>query len=219
LALIRRTLRAERSADMPRIRVDIKEGIDYVWRHPVLRTIIAYWSVMTMATAALIPALGYYITIDRHFGPELFGFVGSAWSVGYLLGSLLSGRLGGETVGLRMLAGGVVIGAGLVAIAVTASPPAYLAAGFCVGAAVAVQTVSYMTIRPTLTPDELLGRVGSTARTITAGLRPLGQFGGGALIDAASGGLALIGMGGLAIAASILFGLSQTLRDAGRRAR
>jgi MFS family permease len=219
LALVRRTLRADRSAAMPRIRVDIKEGIEFVWRHPVLRTVIFYWSVMTMATAALIPALGYYITIDRDLGAELFGFVGSAWSAGYLLGSLLSGRLSEETIGLRMLAGGVGIGAGLVVIALTASPLLYLVAGFGIGAAVAVQTVSYMTLRPALTPDQLLGRVGSTARTITAGLRPLGQIGGGTLIDAASGRVALIGMGGLAIGISLLFSLSKTFREAGHRAR
>ncbi|MGH2602574.1 MAG: hypothetical protein ACRDJ9_24720, partial [Dehalococcoidia bacterium] len=106
-----------------------------------------------------------------------------------------------------------------VAIAVTAFPPLYLAVGACIGVAVAIQTVSYMTLRPALTPDELLGRVGSTARTLTAGLRPLGLLGGGALIAAASGGVALIGMGVLAIGASMLFGLSKTFREAGRWAR
>jgi MFS family permease len=219
LSLVRRTLRAERPAEMPRILVDIKEGIGFVWRHLVLRTMIGYWAVLAMATAALLPALAYYITVDRSQGPELFGFVGSAWSVGYLLGSLLSGRLSGERVGLRMLACGVVIGACIVAMAVTAAPPVYLALGFFIGAALAVQLVSYMTLRPSLTPDELLGRVGSTARSITAGLRPLGQLGGGVVIEATSGGVALVGMGGLSIAASLLFGLSKTFREAGHASR
>jgi hypothetical protein len=198
---------------------DVREGIEYVWRHVVLRTIITYWGFATMATSALIPALAYYITIDRNFGAELFGFIGTTWSVGYLLGSLLIGRLGGESVGLRMLASGGVIGTCLIAIAVTTFPLVYLVAGFCIGAALAVQTVSYMTLRPALTPDELLGRVGSTARTITLGLQPLGRVGGGALISAASGGVALIAMGGLSIGASLLFGLSKTFREAGHSAR
>ena len=219
VAVVRRTLRAERPAEMPRFLVDIRDGIGFVWRHALLRTIIAYWGAMAVATAALIPALGYYITIDRGFGSELFGFVGSAWSIGYLLGSLLAGRLSVETVGRRMLVSGAVFGACLVVIAVTESAPVYLAVGFCIGIAVAIQTVSYMTLRPALTPDELLGRVGSTARTITVGLRPLGQLGGGALIAAASGGVALVGMGTLAIGASIMFGLSKMFREAGRRAQ
>jgi MFS family permease len=214
LAFVRRPLRADRTGQTPRILADIKEGIRFVWRHAVLRSIIGYWSAIAIATAALIPALGYYITIDRRFGPELFGFVGSAWSVGYLLGSLLAGRLGNRRVGLRMLATGIVIGSMLVAIAVTATPAVYLAAGFVVGVALAVLLVSYLTLRSSITPDRLLGRVGSTARVISVGLQPLGMLAGGALIEAADGGVALIAMGGLAIGASVLFGLSRTFREA-----
>jgi len=214
LAFVRRPLRADRTGQTPRILADIKEGIRFVWRHAVLRSIIGYWSAIAIATAALIPALGYYITIDRRFGPELFGFVGSAWSVGYLLGSLLAGRLGNRRVGLRMLATGIVIGSMLVAIAVTATPAVYLAAGFVVGVALAVLLVSYLTLRSSITPDRLLGRVGSTARVISVGLQPLGMLAGGALIEVADGGVALIAMGGLAIGASVLFGLSRTFREA-----
>lgn len=216
LPLVRRALRAERPAEMPRILADIREGISYVWRHLTLRSIIAYWSVLAMATAALIPALGYYITVDREYGPELFGFVGSAWSVGYLLGSLVAGWRGNETAGTRMLISGAVIGACLIVLALTELPLAYLAAGAGIGVALALQTVAYMTLRPALTPDELLGRVGSTARTATAALRPLGLIGGGLLMSATSGGGALIGMGIIAIGASVLFGLSRTFREAGR---
>jgi hypothetical protein len=214
LLLVRRILRAERPAEMPRIVTDIKEGLAFVWRQPVLLAVIAYWAVIAAVTAALIPALGYYITIDRPFGPELFGFVGSIWSAGYLAGSLLAGRLSAGSIGLRMLASGIVIGACLFGIAASAAPAVYLFVSFFIGVALAVQTVSYMTLRPSLTPDTLLGRVGSTARTITAGLRPLGVVGGGALIDAASGGVALLAMGAVSTIASLLFGLSKTLRTA-----
>ena len=215
LALVRRPLRADRSGGTPHILADIKEGIGFVWRHFVLRAIISYFGVAAMVTAALLPALSYYITIDRDFGPELFGFVGSAWSVGYLVGSLLAGRLGGERVGMRMLVCNAAIGALLVAIAATAARPVYLAAGVFIGAALAVLFVSFMTLRASITPDQLLGRVGSTSRTITTGLQALGLLAGGALIEATNGGVALIAMGGLSMAASLLFGLSRTFRAAG----
>jgi MFS family permease len=215
LALVRRPLRAARSGELPRMLADIREGVVFVWRHLVLRAIIAYWSAITVATAALLPALAYYITIDRDFGSELFGFVGSAWSIGYLFGSLLAGRLGRARIGLRMVACTVAIGALIATIAVTAVQPAYLAAAFFIGVALGIAFVSYATLRASITPDELLGRVGSTARTLTAGLQPLGLLGGGALISAANGGVALITMGVLCAAASLLFALSRTLREAG----
>ena len=215
LTLVRRTLRAERPAEMPRIVTDIKEGIRFVWNHEVLRSLIAYFAVATAATAALLPALAYYLTVDGPHGAELFGLVGSTWSGGYLLGSLLAGRLGGKLVGARMLACGALIGAMLVAISASGTPAVYLGAAFFVGAALAVQLVSYLTLRASITPDELLGRVGSTARTVTLGLQPLGLLAGAALLDAADGGVTLLTMGLVAIGASLLFGLSRTVRQAG----
>lgn len=79
----------------------------------------------------------------------------------------------------------------------------------------AVQLVSYMTLRASITPDELLGRVGSTARMVTVSLQPLGLLAAGVLLDAGDGGLTLVTMGVVAIGASVLFGLSRTVREAG----
>jgi hypothetical protein len=98
---------------------------------------------------------------------------------------------------------------------VTTVSLAYLLATFLIGAALAVQLVSYMTLRALITPDELLGRVSSVSRTVTVGLQPLGMLAGGALIDASSGGTTLMAMGGVAIVASVVFGLSRTFRELG----
>jgi MFS family permease len=215
LPFVRRRLRAEREGELPRVLDDIREGIAFVWRNLVLRGIITYWSVIAVATAGVVPALSYYITIDRDLGPALFGYVGSAWSIGYLGGSLVTGRLRGERVGLRMLATGVVIGGALIAIATTRSAPVYLCAAAVIGAALAILLVSYATLRASLTPDEFLGRVGSTARTLSLGLQPIGMLGAGALVEVAGGGAALRAMGIAAIGATLLLGLSRTVRNAG----
>ena len=47
----------------------------------------------------------------------------------------------------------------------------------------AVVLISYLTFRTALSPDAMLGRIGSTARTISVGLMPIGAFAGGALVD------------------------------------
>jgi MFS family permease len=216
LVFVRRPLRADRSAGMPHFLIDIKEGIAFVWRQELIRALIAFFIVVTIATAAILPALSYYLTIDRDFGPELFGFVGSAWSGGYLLGSLVAGRLGPERIGLRMLACSAAVGAALIVIAVSGHSAVYLAAGFVIGGALALQLVSYMTLRAAITPDELLGRVSTVSRTVTIGIQPLGLLAGGALIDATDGGVTLITMGALALGSSISFGLSRRFRNAGQ---
>lgn len=216
LLFVRRSLRAERPAQIPNVLDDIREGIGFVRRHAVIRTVIGFWALLQISTAALIPALGYYITVDRGLGAQVFGFVGSCWSVGYLLGSLLVGRLGRVAMGYRMVMGGSLLGGAIVLAAATPVAGIVVGAAFLVGASLAVVMVTYATLRAAATPDALLGRVGSTARTVTLGLQPLGLLAGGALIDAANGATALVAMGGIAIAGSLLFGLSRTLREAGR---
>jgi MFS family permease len=212
LLFVRRALRAERPAEMPRVTADIAAGVRFVRGHALLRVAIAYWSLMAFATAAILPALAYFLTVDRGEGEELFGVVGSVWSVGYLLGSLLAGRLGGRTLGLQLLAGGAGIGLALVLLASATSTAVYLAAGFAIGAALALQMVAYMTLRASITPDELLGRVGATARTVSLSLQTLGFVAGGALIEATDGGGALLAMGALAVFASVAFALSRSFR-------
>ncbi len=202
----------ERPAEMPRISADIVEGIRFVRGHALLRVAIAYWSLMAFATAAILPALAYFLTVDRGEGAKLFGVVGSVWSVGYLVGSLLAGRLGGRTLGLQLLAGGAGIGLALLLLAATSSVAVYLAAGFAIGVALALQMIAYLTLRASVTPDELLGRVGATGRTVSLSLQTLGFLAGGALIEATDGGDALLAMGVLALGASLAFALSRSLR-------
>lgn len=214
LLFVRRALRAERPAEMPRLTADIAEGIRFVRGHALLRPAIAYWSLMAFATAAILPALAYFLTVDRGESERLFGIVGSVWSIGYLLASLVAGRLGGRTLGLQLLVGGGGIGLALILLATGGSVAVYLAAGFAIGAALALQMIAYMTLRATITPDELLGRVGATARTVSLSLQTLGFVAGGALIEVAGGDGALLAMGVLALGASLAFALSRSLRTA-----
>jgi MFS family permease len=215
LALIRRSLRADRPGAPPHILEDIREGVRFLWRNTVLRLTVSFWSVVTVTTAALINALTYYIVIDRGYSELVLGFVSGAFGLGYLGGSLLGGRMGRRRVGMRMVAGTLVTGTLLVVLALVDAPAVYLVGAFVAGVAQGVVLVSYVTLRASLTPDQLLGRIGSTARTISLGLMPLGMLAGGALIEAGNGGVTLTAMGAIAIGASIMFGLSRTFRDAG----
>jgi hypothetical protein len=65
--------------------------------------------------------------------------------------------------------------------------------------------VTYLTLRTALSPDALLGRVGSTARTISLGLQPVGLLVGGALIDLTDGSTTLALMGVAVAAISLVF--------------
>jgi hypothetical protein len=89
-----------------------------------------------------------------------------------------------------------------------------LPAAFVVGAASASVVITYVTLRSAAAPDELLGRVGSTARTPSIGLQPIGMIAAGVLLDSIGGGLTLLLMGSALLAATAGFALSRPLRGA-----
>ncbi len=63
------------------------------------------------------------------------------------------------------------------------------------GIAQSLVLITYITVRTAYSPDDLLGRIGSTARVVSLGLQPIGLLLGGALIDLTSGSTAIVVMG------------------------
>jgi len=105
----------------------------------------------------------------------------------------------------------------LIVMAGTASIPFFLASAVVAGVAQSIVLLTYITLRTNLSPDELLGRIGSTARTISLGLQPFGLLVGGVLIDATSGSTTIVLMGLALIAASGGFALIGSMRQASPR--
>jgi hypothetical protein len=81
-----------------------------------------------------------------------------------------------------------------------------------------VIVVTASTLRATLTPDDLLGRVGAASRTLALGLQPVAMLAAGALIQASDGRGALIVLGAMAAAGSLLFAPLRRFRGATYRA-
>ncbi len=214
LLLVRRPLRPEPRPNRPHIVADIREGVSYVAGHSTLRAVIAFWAASQVTTAALATALTYHVTRERGAGTDVLGLILSAFSVGSLLGSLVAGRLGLERVGRVMLVGTALTGLSLLLIVL--EPPVTVVALFALGAGViqSVALISYITFRTALSPDAMLGRIGSTARTISVGLMPIGAFLGGAMIDLTSGQATIAWMGGILVALSMGFAFIATLRRA-----
>jgi hypothetical protein len=74
--------------------------------------------------------------------------------------------------------------------------------------------ITYVTLRSAAAPDELLGRVGSTARTLSIGLQPIGMIVAGVLLDSIGGGATLLLMGAALLVATAGFSISKPLRRA-----
>ena len=214
LAAVRRDLRAP--VDRPRASLvtDIREGIDFIMGHPMLRAMIAFWGVVSISTAPLVTALAVYITRDLGHEDAILGLILTAYGIGTVAGALLTSRAGARAVAPILLGGTFATGCCLVIVAFTGQVPVLLAVAVVSGVAQSMVLVTYVTVRTAYSPDALLGRIGSTARTISLGLQPIGLLVGGALIDLTSGGttIAVLGVGLAAL--SLVFLPVRALRSA-----
>jgi predicted MFS family arabinose efflux permease len=214
LLLIRRPLKPPPRTVETHLLTEIREGVAFVAGHPVLRSVILFWGLVSVGTSALVSALTFHVQIDRHLGPEVLGFILSAYGVGSLGGAVLATRLVGGNLGRKMLVGTSFMGLMLLVIAAAPPIPVVLAASFTAGVAQANVLIAYLTLRTTHSPDALLGRVGSTARVVSIGLTPVGLLIGGVLIDATNGATAIAWMGIWMLALTAGFGASRVVRGA-----
>jgi hypothetical protein len=144
----------------------------------------------------------------------ILGLVLTAYGIGTVLGALLTARTSRRTVAPFLLGGTLTTGILLTVVSRTDQIPVLLGAALIAGSAQSVVLVTYLTARTNLSPDQLLGRVGSTARTISLGLQPIGMLVGGALIDLTDGSTTLAAMGLVLVVLTLGFAPIGALRRA-----
>jgi hypothetical protein len=113
-----------------------------------------------------------------------------------------------------LLGGGLTRGLVLIGVGLFGRLELLLPLGFIAGIADSTVLVTYLTLRTAHSPDELLGRIGSTARTISLGLQPVGMLAGGLLIDATNGGATIVAMGATVVCIALAFSPLRALRQA-----
>ena len=194
---------------------DIREGIDFIAGSPTLRSAILFWGATSILTAPLVTALAVHITRDLGYPPTILGLILAAYGVGTVIGSLVSARrIGRGRVAEVLIGGNLVMGLSLLILSVSVQIPVLLAIALVAGIAQSMVLVTYITLRTAYSPDELLGRIGSTARTISLGLQPIGLLVGGALIDATNGSATIALMGVCVALVSLAFAPVTALRRA-----
>ena len=214
LAFIRRPFQGAGTRPDSHILAEIREGISFLVRHRTLRAVVAYWGLYMVSVAPLVPAITYYVTVDRGLPADALGLVIAAFGSGSLLGALASSRIVKGRIGRLMMLGTAVSGAMTIVLATVSLLPAMMALAFLAGLGESIVLVSYITLRAGLTPDSLLGRIGSTTRSVSLGLQPLGMLAGGILLDIAGGGRTLVVFGVAIVLMSGISALLPLLRDA-----
>lgn len=163
---------------------EIREGATFVFRHPLLRPVFVTQFIFNTASFVILAVFVPYAI--RHLGLSASG-VGitlGLYGVGMIVGALAATRI------MRLLPFGSVVGLGPVTgfvasavIALTTVFPTPILAGlgfFLLGAGPIIWVISTTTLRQSVTPAHLLGRV-SAINILAYGARPLGA-GLGALV-------------------------------------
>ena len=172
----------------PRMRTQIAEGLAWLWDHRLLRTLALALAVMNGTGAAVLAT--YVLFAQEILGLDGLGFglLLAAGSVGGLIGSVL-----GPNVATRLRAGPSLLLAVVVPVvgfsitAVTSSAVVVAACFAAFSFTAILWNVVTVSLRQTMIPDALLGRVNSVYRFRGWGAMPIGTLLGGALVSVVEG--------------------------------
>jgi MFS family permease len=170
-----------------RVRDDVREGLSFVFRHPILRPSLLGVATLNLFNFAFWALFLLYATQELGIRPATLGLVLGAGAVGGLIGALLAGRIGRRIgIGPAYLLGMVLFPAPLILVPAAGGPkPLVLAilfvSEFLSGLGVMILDINAGAFQTALTPDRLRARATGAFRFVNYGIRPLGALLGGAL--------------------------------------
>ncbi len=161
-------------------RAEIVEGFQWLWQHRLLRSLAIILGLLNMLGALGMASLVLFAQEELGTSPGEFALMSVGAAVGAVIGGwaapLISARIGPGPSLWATLAGG---GVASIVIGLLSSWP-LVAALFGASTVLAVLwNVITVSLRQTIIPDELLGRVNSVYRFFGWGMIPIGALLGG----------------------------------------
>jgi MFS family permease len=201
LATVRRPLQGTRSTTTT-VRTDIAEGMRFLFRHRLLRGLMAAVSISNLAGNVAFGVLVVLVVDELGASDRAFGLVLGAGALGGVLGSLLAARLTARIGRRRMLVAvpALLVVTHLVNAAAVAAPMVSVSL-FVSSFAIVCFNVPGQTIRQAATPEPLLGRVVGSWRMIGLGAAPIGAMVGGVVTQATNVRVANVVAAGLEVLA------------------
>jgi MFS family permease len=190
----------------------IAEGLRWLFRHRLLRTVAVLLGVMGFCNQMGQAVLVLLATQTLHIGARGYGLLWTASAVGSILGGLanpvLTRRLGPLPSLITTMAATAAVYAGI-----GLAPDVYVAGLMmaCNGFFVTMWNVVTVSLRQRIAPAGLLGRVNSVYRMLGWGLMPLGAVAGG-FVAHAVGLRAPYTIGGIVCALALTAALPALLR-------
>ncbi|MGX7673987.1 MFS transporter [Plantactinospora sp. DSM 117369] len=168
---------------------DIKEGLVATFGNPHLRALAAEAATFNLFSQIVMVLFLVYASRDVGLSAGVIGVVFAVGSVGGTLGALITGKLVDRIgVGPALVWSTALTIAPMVALPFISGPKPVQAVLFgavylIVGLGIVVSAITSITMRQTITPSRLRGRVNASFRFVTIGVIPIGAVGAGLLGD------------------------------------
>lgn len=174
-------------AAIPHLKEETIAGLRFIFTNPLLRPLAGFAATMFFSMSFLGPLYVLYAIRELHLTPAALGLVISMGGIGAMIGAnvapLIGRRFGfGRTFLLAAL--GIVAASSLIPLAhgSVALGMAFLMVQQLLGdTSFATFFVNELTLRQTVTPEHVLGRVNAAMQLLSRGIFPFGALAGGAL--------------------------------------
>lgn len=162
------------------IATDIVVGARWYWSSPTLRALSVVAAVGNAASAASYGILVLLATDVLGVSSAGYGVLLAAGAIGAVLGGLVAGKAGEwMPTGTLMLVTSLVSAGATAGMGLAISPAATVGFMALDGFAVLIQSIQSVTLRQQIVPNELMGRVTSTYRSVALGALTVGGIAGG----------------------------------------
>jgi len=204
-------------AQMREFRVDILDGLRYIWSVGGLRKLVLVSTLMNFFTAPILLLLPFYVEDFLKVAVDWYGFIVAAYGVGALIGYLGAGVINTSNSSRATLMISLIMlqGIGYILLGLVRDP--YTALGLSVlgGFASGYVTVNITTLLQFTTPGPIRGRVFGLLGTIAGAITPIAMGISGVIADLLDQNIPLIYVtcGAIIAGLTLLLALSKELRD------
>ena len=167
------------------VRREVADGLRFVVGNRYLRPISATTGSSNLFNNILFGVYPVFAYRDLGLSPEVVGLIGGSFGIGALVGAMVASRVAAVIgVGPAIIASAAINAPAALLIPISTTETALVLmsiGGFVSGWANVVYNVNQVSLRQTITPERMLGRMNATMRFIVWGTIPIGQIVGGLL--------------------------------------
>lgn len=161
---------------------DLAEGLLYVARTPVTRSLMIVTALVVLAAAFKTPLEPLFVLDTLAARPEVLGMLGAAWGLGMIVGAAIVPAAARRTSRQNLLWMAIaLVGAAVLMTSRLSEIGWILTLALIGGTANAVGSIAQETLLQETTPDAIRGRVFAAADAVTDSSVLLGAVTGGAL--------------------------------------